>query len=205
MPRLGAFVVALPLVACPALISPARADDAIRRDPAGITGISPYNEALAKGREAFNKGDHAAAISAFDEAAAKEPERILAHLLKAQAQLAKGDTAGAAATAETAAQKDGPPDERSKLAFFRASLAERSAEDEQLAAAKGKEDDASLLAAFQKVWDRVKERWTAYSGADSDPSVTTYPASANDRRAKVDARMKRERDYAVVRGRAPNK
>ena len=35
----------------------------VKRDPAGVKGISPYNEDLAKGRESSKKNDHAGAIA----------------------------------------------------------------------------------------------------------------------------------------------
>ena len=179
----------------------------VKRDPNGVTGISPYNEALAKGREAFTKNDHDGAIAEFDEAIAKDGSRVMAYLLKAQAQLDKGDLAGATATAESANGKKGTEEEQSKVIYLQAELGERKANEpnKKDAPAPPTEKDA-LEKALRSVWDRVKEGWSAYGAFVTEHTrAPNYSASADDRKQKVDDRVKREKDYGEVRGRADNK
>lgn len=178
----------------------------IRRDPNGITGISPYMEAIAKGRGAFTSGDHAGAISAFDDAIAKDSERALAYLLKAQTQLDQGDLAAATATADQGNGKKGTEAEQSKLVFLQAELRERNADAPQNDEAPLPTDKEALEKALQKIWDGVKEGWSAYSAFVAEHGgAPNYSASADDRKQQVDARVKREKDYGEVRGRADNK
>lgn len=181
-------------------------DDGVKRDPDGVTGISPYNEALAKGREAFTKNDHEGAITAFDEAIAKDGSRVLAYLLKAQAQLEKGDLAGATATAESANGKKGTEEEQSKVVFLQAELNERTANTPKKDAPAPATEKDALEKALRSVWDKVKEGWSAYSAFVTEHTrAPNYSASADDRKQKVDDRVKREKDYGEVRGRADNK
>jgi hypothetical protein len=193
------------------LASPAPAQEGaegqeVRRDPEGITGISPYMEALAKGRAAFTSGDHASAIAAFDDAIAKDGERVLAFILKAQTQLDKGDLAAATATADAGNGKKGSADEQSKLIFLQAELAERNADAPRADDKPLPTDKVALETALKKIWDGVKSSWSAYTDfVTAQTSAPNYSASANDRNTKVDARVKREKDFGEVRARAENK
>lgn len=192
------------------LASTASAEDGgVKRDPEGVTGISPYNEALAKGRVAFGEGDHDGAIAAFDDAIAKDGSRVMGYLLKAQAQLDKGDLAGATATAQSANGKKGTEEAQSKVLFLQAELSERNAnasknEDEDAPAPPTEKD--TLEKALRSVWDKVKEGWSAYGAFVSEHTrAPNYSATADDRKRKVDDRVKREKDYGEVRARADNK
>ena len=52
----------------------------------------------------------------------------------------------------------------------------------------------------------MKEGWSAYSAFVTEHTrAPNYSASADDRKQKVDDRVKREKDYGEVRGRADNK
>ena len=93
----------------------AQEDAEVKRDPKGVKGISPYNEDLAKGREAFANGDHDGAMTSFEAAIAKDDSKLMGYLLKAQTQLEKGDLAGALQTAEGAKTKQGNEHEQAKL------------------------------------------------------------------------------------------
>ncbi|MEQ9319017.1 MAG: tetratricopeptide repeat protein, partial [Polyangiaceae bacterium] len=201
------FRRALVVIFAGSLLAATASAQEVKRDPNGVTGISPYNEALAKGREAFTKNDHDGAIAAFDEAIAKDGSRVMAYLLKAQAQLDKGDLAGATATAESANGKKGTEEEQSKVIYLQAELGERKANEPKKkdAPAPPTEKDA-LEKALRSVWDRVKEGWSAYSAFVTEHTrAPNYSASADDRKQKVDDRVKREKDYGEVRGRADNK
>ena len=184
----------------------AQDDDGVRRDPEGVTGISPYDEALAKGRKAFQSGDHDGAIAAFDDAIAKDGSRVMAYLLKAQAQMDKGDLAGATATAESANGKKGTEEAQSKVVFLQAELAERNANQPKKDAPAAPTKKDALEKALRSVWDKVKEGWSAYSAFVTEHTrAPNYGASADDRKQKVDDRVKREKDFGEVRARADNK
>ncbi len=202
--RLATFTltVGLSLSSAPCIAS--AQDGEVRKDPEGITGISPYNEALAKGRKAFSTGDHAGAISAFDDAIAQKSDKLLAYLLKAQAQLDNGDVASASTTAGAAQDKKGTEQEQSKMLFLVAELEERAANANKDASAAA--DKNALAKALQSVWDKVKDRWTGYSAFVAEHTrAPNYSATASDRKQKVDERVKREKDFGEVKSRAENK
>jgi hypothetical protein len=169
----------------------------VRRDPAGTKGISPYMEELAKGRTAFQRKDTAAAIAAFDAAIAKDPERLLGYLLKAQAQLAKGDLDGAFSTAAVGRTKNGTEPEQGKLLFLSAELEERKANTKP-----GEENEVSALERLKLKWDTVKDAWARYvTHQNGHPAGPDFKASAEERQLKIDARVKRDADYAQVKKR----
>ena len=164
-------------------------DDKVKRDPKGVKGISPYREDLAKGREAFADGDHDGAMESFEAAIAKDGERNIGYLLKAQVQLSKGDLASATKTAETAQNKAGTEEDTAKVLFFVADLKERNA-----APASTEEKKSKLSEALLSTWEKVKENWTTYASYLADHTrVPDYKASADERKKQVDARVKRER------------
>lgn len=166
--------------------------DGIRRDPAGQKGISPYNEQLAKGRKAFEDQDLDGAIAAFQQAIALDAEPMLGHILLGQAQWAKGDRAGAAKATQEGRQAAGTEAEQSKLLFLDAEVVERSAEDAQ----EGPEDDP------ETTWKPPQDAWSGYAAfVAGHTSALDYRASATERVKQIDARIKREKDYAIVRKR----
>lgn len=188
--------LALSLIAAPAFGQDGDGDKSgtVKRDPKGIKGISPYREKLAAGRTAFANGEKDAAIQAFDGAIAEDDAAMLAYLLKAQAQLAKGDLAGAMGTAETAKSKRGNEETTAKLLFFMADLDERKA-----APGTTEEKKSKLSEALKSTWDKVKEGWTTYAAyLTSHTTVPDYKATADERKQQVDARVKREESYGAV-------
>jgi hypothetical protein len=184
------------------LTLPAAAQDApaasgeVKRDPSGIKGISPYNEDLAKGREASAKGDHGAAISHFDAAIAKADNKMLAFLLKSQAQVASGNLDAAIETATVGRGKEGTEEQQAKLMFLTADLDERKADT-----AYGSEDGTGgLKEALNTKWEQVKTVWKAYSAYVTEHTrVPNYQASADERNKKIDERVKRDADYGEVK------
>ncbi len=178
--------------------SPAFAGDGdeseVKRDPKGVKGISPYREELAKGRSAFAAGDGEGAIEAFDAAIAKDGKRMMAYLLKAQAQLSAGDLSGALKTTKKAKKKRGNEGQTAKLLFFAADLEERNA-----APPSTQEKKSKLSEALLSTWEKVKEGWTTYSAYLSSHSrVPDYKATASERKKQVDARVQREKAYGAV-------
>jgi hypothetical protein len=188
---------ALALMLASTFAVPAMAKDEVRRDPKGQTGISPYNEDLAKGRDAFKGGDHGAAIGHFDAAIQKDGQKMMAYLMKAQSQLAKGDLDLALATAETGRAKEGTEDQQAKMLFLFADLTERKADT-----APGADAQGGLKDALQGKWEQVKVAWNGYIAyVAAHTRVPDYKASAEDRNKKIDERVKRDKDYGEVRAR----
>jgi hypothetical protein len=169
----------------------------VRRDPNGIKGISPYMEELAKGRRAFAANDLPGAIAAFDAAITKDKERLLAYLLKAQAQLATGDLEAAHATAATGRTKQGSEAEQSKLLLLSAELDERRANSKP-----GADNEPGTLDKLEQKWAAVKEAWGRYLAfVAAHPQVPDHRATAEERQSKIDARVQRDKDYSAVKKR----
>src|SRR6478609_2314830 len=84
---------ATPAAGAPAATSPqppAKAAE-VRRDARGVKGISPFREAIARGDAALLRRDFEAALAAYREALAQEPENALGHYRSGEAQLQKGE------------------------------------------------------------------------------------------------------------------
>ena len=197
----SALLFALALLAT----SPSALADEVRRDPKGIKGISPTEEHIAKGRAASASGDHDGAIDAFDAAIAEDSARIMPYLLKAQSQLAKGDSEGAYKTARGAQNKRGDVRTVAKLAFFVANLAERHDAPESLAAAIVAKKK-STFDALKSAWEKVKGGWTAYTDlVKGKTEVPSFPGTAEERHKKIDERVEREKTYGAVAKRIADK
>ena len=61
-----------------------------RKDPKGITGISPYTEKVNEGTSAFLARDYAKASNMYRQAIEMSPNKPLAHYLMGEALLAAG-------------------------------------------------------------------------------------------------------------------
>jgi len=173
-------------------------DDGVRRDPAGHKGISPYEEELAAGRDAFGDGQHDDAIAAFKRAIAKDDTKLDAYLLISQVQLVKGDRDAALKTLTKARGKRATEGVQAKVLIFRADVLEREANlqvrDEKAA--------GGLSDALKTAWDKSKEAWTAYAAfLDEHTRVKGYKPTADERKKQIDARQQREKDLAPVRTR----
>ncbi len=168
----------------------------VRTDPKGVTGISPYNETLAKGRKAFVEKRVDEAIASFRSAIQKEPQKMLAYLLLAQAQHHKGKVDAALKTVEDGRKKQGSEANDAKMLFLRADLLERKA------AATKEGGGKSLAAALAGAWEQAKEGWSAYKVfLDAHSRLPDYKASAVKRKEAIDLRAKRAKDYGEVRAR----
>ncbi len=194
------FAIAIAVVALPASAN-AQTDAAsgkkVRTDPKGVTGISPYNEALAKGRKAFVDKRIDDAIAAFRGAIQKSPDKTDAYLLLGQAQHHKGELDAALKTIEDGRKKQGSEAIDAKMLFLRADLLERKA-----AATKDGGGTKSLAETLASAWERAKEGWSAYKVfLDAHSRLPDYKASADKRKQAIDERIKRAKDYGEVRAR----
>jgi tetratricopeptide (TPR) repeat protein len=152
----------------------------VKRDPQGLKGISPFWEALKKGDDLYVARDLDGAITQYKDAIAKSPQNPMGHYRIGEAHLAKGDVQEAEAAWVAALRyvgKDGGL--KAKIMFVLADLRER-----------------------QKSYDDAIERWTAYGTfATQNTSVKAYPATATDRKKKVEEWKKISADSAEVKKR----
>lgn len=98
-----------PSAAAPSSPPQGAAPAEVRRDPAGIKGVSPIWDSLKLGDASFLARDYDAAIKHYREAITKEPQHPLGHLRMAEVLIQKGDFKEAeqsAATAQRFATKD---------------------------------------------------------------------------------------------------
>lgn len=153
--------------------------DNVRRDPAGIKGISPYMEMIVKGDAAFVARDIPGAVSAFQDAIKSDPEMMLGFYRLGEAELEAGKLDDAGKTWETGLSKRGSDDLKGKIMFALADLKER-----------------------QKKWQAAKDAWASYSVfVQGNAKVKGHPATASDRIKQADRRMKDEVDYGKVKER----
>jgi tetratricopeptide (TPR) repeat protein len=173
-------LVLIPVAAAAQTAPAPAAKGEVRRDPQGIKGISPFWESIKKGDDLYVARDFDGAIAAYREAIAKAPQNALGHYRMGEAQRTKGDLQEAEASWVAGLRFVGNDlGLKAKLLFVLADLRER-----------------------QKSYDDAKERWTAYEQfAQQNPGVKTYPASAAERKRRIDVWKKLLEDYAAVRKR----
>lgn len=149
--------------------------DGVRRDPKGVTGISPYLETINKGNAAYLAKDWDGAAAAYREAIGKEASKPLAHYLLGETLVAAGklDEADKAwQEALKAAANDDPM--RAKVLFVVADLRER----------QGKFDEAAAA-------------WKEYGGfVSSREKANGYAATATEREKVITT----HKDLAVKYG-----
>lgn len=163
--------------ATPAAVGPS--GKPIRRDPEGRSGISPYNEAVAKGQNAFIARDFPGAVTSFQDAIKLDPSAMLGFYLLGEAQLEAGKLDEAEAAWTSGLSKKGTEDLNARLLFVLADLKER-----------------------QKSWPAAKEAWAAYSAfLVGHTSAKGYLATSEERIKRIDQRIKDEKDYGVVKER----
>lgn len=157
----------------------APADD-VRRDPKGITGISPFWEALLKGDKAFVARDFDSAITAYQEAIKLEPQNALGHYRMGEAQLAKANPTEAETNWVAGLRFVGENHKlRAKLLFVIADLRER-----------------------QKSLDDAAERWSEYEKfVGAQPEAKGYASTPTERKKRIDEWKKLTVDSAEVKKR----
>jgi tetratricopeptide (TPR) repeat protein len=154
------------------------APNGIRRDPKGVQGISPLWEALGKGDGALLAKDYDAAIAAYRDAISKSPQSPLPHYRVAEAQKLKGDLKASEESYNSALRFAGnDATMKAKILFCLADLSER-----------------------QKDLDQATTRWTAYETfVKTAEKAKTYPASAADRKKRIQEWKQLSADAAEVK------
>jgi hypothetical protein len=167
--------------------------DGIQRDPAGVRGMSPYNEALAKGRKAVEANEIDKAISAYQEAIQVDPKAAVGYHLLAQMQIAKGDSEAAAKTLKDARDKDGTEAEQSKVLMLTAILVEQKV--------PGTPSKPTLEALLPTV-EEAKQAWQGFVAyVAGHPKALDYRATGTERNKQLDLRVEREKAYIPVKQR----
>jgi tetratricopeptide (TPR) repeat protein len=187
-PRLRRSRSALLLLLAPALaLSPllapmvARGDGPKKSgDAAASASNREYATDLSQGNAKYVARDFDAAIALYRKAIEVSPNLPSGHYLLGEAQLAAGHLDEAEASwgrALGASDKD--PSLHAKVLFVLADLKER-----------------------QRKWDDAKAAWQAYlDWADRHPNASAFPPSALSRQQVLDAVIKQDKSYEVVRQR----
>ncbi len=170
----GSLLVSMSAAAAPHSAGP------VRKDPQGIKGISPFQEAIKKGDDLFVAHDFEGAVAAYTEAITHEPKNALGHYRMGEAQVAAGDLGGAEAAfiaglrfAASAAPL------KAKLTFALADVHER-----------------------QKAYDKANDRWTEYQTLTTQQKEAQgFPASAIERKRALEAWKTTSADAAEVKAR----
>jgi tetratricopeptide (TPR) repeat protein len=153
----------------------AKADsDGVRRDPKGVTGVSPLTEALNKADQAYASKDWDKAIEGYKDAISKDSKSPLGHYRLGEALLAAGkldDADQSWQAALKAATERGEPVYRAKAMFVIADLRER-----------------------QGKWDEAAAAWKDYgSFVAENAKAKGYAATATERQKAIDT----HKDVAV--------
>ncbi len=153
--------------------------DGIRKDAKGVTGISPFWEALQAGDRAFVARQYSAALLKYQEAIQNTPHKPLAHYRAGEAALAAGDKDAAQASWEAGLRYANKPVMKAKLLFVLADLEER----------RGATDKA--IAGWQKYQAFVQTDTTLAAGA----------TVAAERITRLETSKKLQIEYAAVKER----
>lgn len=140
-----------------------------------------YSSACALGNAKYASRDFDGAIEQYRKAIELAPHLALGHYLLGEAQLAAGNLAEAEASWSRAALEVGERDPalRGRILFVTADLKER-----------------------QKKWEDAKAAWQAYSDfAGRFPDAGLFPTTAQARQVALDAVIKQDKAYEVVRQR----
>jgi len=152
----------------------------IRRDPRGVTGLSPVWDSLKLGDNSYLARDYDGAIKLYQEAITKEPQHPLGHLRMAEALIQKGAFVEAAQAAEAAKRY--------------------AANDPTLAAR------ALFLTAWiyeqQQDHDKAIEAWNAYQTFAREQSrAKVFQRTPPERLKRIQEAKQAKQDYAAVRER----
>jgi tetratricopeptide (TPR) repeat protein len=152
----------------------------VRRDPHGVKGISPFQEAVKKGDDALLARDFDGALAAYREAISSEPENALGQYRLGEAQIAKGDLPEADAAFVAGLRFVGADASlKAKLQFALADLRER-----------------------QKNYDEATAKWSDYQAQTTEQKESKgFPASAIERKKVIEAWKKLSADSADVKAR----
>jgi tetratricopeptide (TPR) repeat protein len=139
--------------------------DGVRRDPNGVTGISPAMEAIRKGDLAYGDKEPDKAIEAYRDAINKDPKEPMGHYRLGEMLLASGKLDDANQSWQTAIKAAGTDDAaRAKALFVVADLRER-----------------------QGKWEEAAAAWKEYgSFVGSHPKAHGYGATSTERQKTID-------------------
>jgi tetratricopeptide (TPR) repeat protein len=140
--------------------------DGVRRDPNGVTGISPMYEEVLKGDAAYAARDWDKAIEAYRAAITKDARQPVGHYRLGEAQRAADKLDEAEASWQAALRAAGEQDQpgKAKALFVLADLRER----------QGKSDEATAA-------------WKAYGEyVGSRPNALGYVATATERQKVIE-------------------
>ena len=152
----------------------------LRKDPQGVKGISPFQEAIKKGDDLFVARDYEGALGAYTEAVSHEPKNALGHYRMGEAQIAAGDLGGAEAAFIAGLRFAGSDAAlKAKLTFSLADVHER-----------------------QKAYDKATDRWTEYRTLTTEQKEARgFPATAVERKRALEAWKTTSADAAAVKAR----
>ncbi|MFO0661062.1 MAG: hypothetical protein U0165_14700 [Polyangiaceae bacterium] len=151
-----------------------------RKDPNGLTGISPFTEKLLKGHKLMVARDFPGAIAAYKEAIAESPNSPLGHLYVGAAQQAGGNLDEADLAWQAALRFVGSADDiAAKVLFLQADLKER-----------------------QKKLDDAKAAWEKYAKFVAEhPTAKGFPGTTPERNKAIAAEVDITAKYAEVKKR----
>jgi len=152
----------------------------IRRDPKGVKGVSPLQEAMGKGDSAVAAHDFDTALGAYRQALTLSPNSGLLHYRIAETQGLKGDFKEAESEYNTALRlADTDAGLKAQILFCLADLAER-----------------------QRQFDVAIERYSTYETfSQTVEKAKTYPASAAERKKRISEWQQIAKDSAEVKAR----
>lgn len=150
----------------------------VRKDPKGVTGISPFFEKLIQGDSRAVARDFDGAIAAYRAAIVQSPQNPLGHYRVAQAFALKADFKEAELAYDAALRFAGADNTlKGKILFCMADLRER-----------------------QKAYDDAIAGWTSYEEhARAHATAKTFPASAAERKKRNEEWKKISRESAEVK------
>ena len=160
--------------------APAASGAEIRRDPRGVTGISPVWDSLKLGDNAYLARDYDGAIKLYQEAIVKEPQHPLGHLRMAEALIQKGSFPEAAQAVEAAKRfANNDPTLGARALFLTAWIYEQ-----------------------QQDHDKAIEAWNAYQAfAREQTKAKVFQRTPPERLKRIQEAKQRKQDYAAVRER----
>jgi tetratricopeptide (TPR) repeat protein len=153
---------------------------ALKLDPKGKKGVSPYTVKLLKGHTAYAARDFRAAAAAYRDAIAENVADPTGYYLLGQAELAAGNAAEADASFQNGLKNAGANDEaHAKLLFVVADLRERQAR-----------------------WVDAKKAWELFTEfLVAHPELKASAASGPERSKVLDIHFDLETKYAAVKER----
>ncbi len=178
--RVSSWVLAPSLLVSMSAAAAPHGSGPVRKDPQGVKGISPFQEAIKKGDDLFVAHDFEGAVAAYTEAITHEPKNGLGHYRMGEAQIAAGDLGGAEAAFIAGLRfvgSDAPL--KAKLTFALADIHER-----------------------QKAYDKANDRWAEYQTLTTQQKEAQgFPATAIERKRALEAWKTTSADAAAVKER----